>query len=83
MVAFYLYLLCMYYLVGREPIRDINVVIDYHKGRHISPDYLRTNMFQLSDLFSTPQAALLSDVVQYFRDNNMKYCKRYHNPICR
>jgi hypothetical protein len=66
------YHVLMYEVVGREPIKDINVIIDYHKGRHISPDYLRTNMFQLSDLFSTPQAALLSDVVQYFRDNNMR-----------
>lgn len=59
-------------LVGREPIRNVDEIIELHKGRHISPDYLRTNMFQLSDLFSIPQATLLSDVVQYFRDNNMR-----------
>lgn len=43
-----------------------------HKGRHISPEYLKTNMFQLNDLFSVPQATLLSDIVQYFRDNDIK-----------
>jgi hypothetical protein len=59
--------------VGREPLRNVDEVTDLHKGRHISPDYLRNNMFQLSDLFSIPQATLLSDVVQYFRDNNMRY----------
>ncbi|KAI7893666.1 HAD-superfamily hydrolase [Mucor mucedo] len=63
--------------VGREPIHDINAVIDLHKGRHIPPDYLRTNMFQLSDLFSIPQATLLSDIVQYFRDHNMSFHPRY------
>lgn len=58
--------------VGREPIQDIDIVMDLHKGRHISPDYLQKNMFQLSDLFSIPQATLLSDIVQYFRDHNMR-----------
>lgn len=58
--------------VGREPISNIEEIMQVHKGRHISPEYLRNNMFQLSDLFSIPQACLLSDVVQYFRDHNMK-----------
>jgi hypothetical protein len=61
--------------VGREQIQDINEVIDLHKGRHISPSYLRNNMFQLNDLFSIPQATLLSDIVQYFRDNSMRYTR--------
>ncbi|KAI7901270.1 HAD-superfamily hydrolase [Cokeromyces recurvatus] len=63
--------------LGREPIQDVNKIIELHKGQHISPDYLRTNMFQLSDLFSIPQATLLSDVVQYFRDHNMNFHPRY------
>lgn len=58
--------------VGREPIKDINEIIEFHKGRHIPPDYLKANMYQLSDLFSTPQATLLSDIVQYFRDHDMR-----------
>lgn len=60
------------YLVGREPIRNTDEVMELHKGRHIPPDYLRSNMFHLSDLFSIPQATLLSDVVQYFRERNSR-----------
>lgn len=63
--------------VGREPIRNADEVMELHKGRHIPPDYLRTNMFQLSDLFSIPQATLLSDVVQYFRERNSSFHPRY------
>ncbi|OAD07178.1 hypothetical protein MUCCIDRAFT_107779 [Mucor lusitanicus CBS 277.49] len=63
--------------VGREPISNIEEIMQVHKGRHISPDYLRNNMFQLNDLFSIPQACLLSDVVQYFRDHNMNFHPRY------
>lgn len=63
-------ILCI--IVGREPIRDVNEVMQLHKGRHISPEYLKENMFQLNDLFSVPQATLLSDIVQYFRDHHIK-----------
>ncbi|CEP09759.1 hypothetical protein [Parasitella parasitica] len=63
--------------VGREPINNIEEIMQVHKGRHISPEYLRNNMFQLNDLFSIPQACLLSDVVQYFRDHNMNFHPRY------
>ncbi|KAG1380926.1 hypothetical protein G6F61_003623 [Rhizopus arrhizus] len=63
--------------VGREPIKDVNEIIEYHKGRHIPPEYLNTNMFQLSDLFSVPQATLLSDLVQYFKDHSMSFHPRY------
>ncbi|KAI9354431.1 HAD-superfamily hydrolase [Pilaira anomala] len=63
--------------VGREPIKDINEIIEFHKGRHIPPDYLRNNMYQLSDLFSTPQATLLSDIVQYFKDHDINFHPRY------
>ncbi|RCH96609.1 5'-nucleotidase domain-containing protein 3 [Rhizopus azygosporus] len=63
--------------VGREPITDVNEVIEYHKGRHIPPEYLNNSMFQLSDLFSIPQTTLLSDVIQYFRDHNMSFHPRY------
>ncbi|CAO3668137.1 unnamed protein product [Rhizopus stolonifer] len=63
--------------VGREPIKSANEIIDYHNGRHISPEYLNTNMFQLNDLFSIPQTTLLSDLVQYFRDHNMGFHPRY------
>ncbi|CEI95718.1 hypothetical protein RMCBS344292_09897 [Rhizopus microsporus] len=63
--------------VGREPITNVNEVIEYHKGRHIPPEYLNNSMFQLSDLFSIPQTTLLSDVIQYFRDHNMSFHPRY------
>ncbi|KAI8984441.1 5' nucleotidase family-domain-containing protein [Mycotypha africana] len=63
--------------VGRQPVRNIDEVIEVHKGRHISPSYLNTNMFQLNDLFSIPQATLLSDVVQYFKDHHMNFHPRY------
>ncbi|KAI8091108.1 HAD-superfamily hydrolase, partial [Gilbertella persicaria] len=62
---------------GRTPIKDLNQVVELHKGRHITPEYLKTNMFQLSDLFSIPQATLLSDLVQYFQDHNMSFHPRY------
>ncbi|KAI9481094.1 MAG: HAD-superfamily hydrolase [Benjaminiella poitrasii] len=63
--------------LGREPIKDQSKIIEIHKGQHISPDYLQNNMFQLSDLFSIPQATLLSDVVQYFREHQMNFHPRY------
>ncbi|KAM3589439.1 hypothetical protein VKS41_000302 [Umbelopsis sp. WA50703] len=63
--------------VGREPIKDTNDVIEEHRGVHISPDYLQKNMYQLNDLFSIPQACLLSDVLQYFKDSNAEFHPRY------
>ncbi|ORX63032.1 HAD-superfamily hydrolase [Hesseltinella vesiculosa] len=63
--------------VGREPIHNKDEVIAQHHGLHISPDYLDENMFQLNDMFSLPQACILSDVLQYFRDNNMVFHPRY------
>ncbi|KAI9278070.1 HAD-superfamily hydrolase [Sporodiniella umbellata] len=63
--------------VGRESIRNIGEIIDYHKGRHIAPQYLNSNMFQLNDLFSIPQTTLLSDLVQHFRDHDMGFHPRY------
>ncbi|KAJ2963030.1 hypothetical protein NQZ79_g2010 [Umbelopsis isabellina] len=63
--------------VGREPIKDTNDVIEQHRGVHISPDYLQKNMYQLNDLFSIPQACLLSDVLQYFKDSNAEFHPRY------
>ncbi|GAB5587362.1 hypothetical protein Unana1_02262 [Umbelopsis nana] len=63
--------------VGREPIKDTNDVIKQHRGVHISPDYLQKNMYQLNDLFSIPQACLLSDVLQYFKDSNIDFHPRY------
>ncbi|KAI8098731.1 HAD-superfamily hydrolase [Halteromyces radiatus] len=63
--------------VGREPIRNKNEVVDLHRGLHIAPDYLRNNMFQLNDLFSIPQACILSDVLQYFRENGISFHPRY------
>lgn len=58
--------------MGREPISNIEEILAVHKGRHIPPDYLKNNMFQLSDLFSIPQATLLSDVVQFFRERDAR-----------
>ncbi|KAG2188259.1 hypothetical protein INT44_001012 [Umbelopsis vinacea] len=63
--------------VGREPIKDVNDVIHQHRGVHISPDYLQKNMYQLNDLFSIPQACLLSDILQYFKENNIDFHPRY------
>ncbi|ORZ13673.1 5' nucleotidase family-domain-containing protein [Absidia repens] len=63
--------------VGREPISNRNEVIDLHRGLHIAPNYLHNNMFQLNDLFSTPQACILCDVLQYFRENNISFHPRY------
>ncbi|ORZ08872.1 HAD-superfamily hydrolase [Absidia repens] len=63
--------------VGREPIKNRNDVIDLHRGLHIAPGYLRDNMFQLNDLFSTPQACILSDILQYFRENDISFHPRY------
>jgi len=45
-------------IVGREPIKDTNDVIQQHRGVHISPDYLHKNMYQLNDLFSIPQVIM-------------------------
>ncbi|KAI9274461.1 5' nucleotidase family-domain-containing protein [Phascolomyces articulosus] len=62
---------------GRERVSDPEEVIRYYNGTHISPRYLHTQMFQLNDLFSVPQACLLSDVLQYFKDKNISFIPRY------
>ncbi|ORY98062.1 HAD-superfamily hydrolase [Syncephalastrum racemosum] len=63
--------------VGREPVKDIEEVKRHYNGNHISPFYLKENMFQLNDLFSIPQACLLSDVLQYFKDRHISFHPRY------
>ncbi|KAI8384966.1 HAD-superfamily hydrolase [Radiomyces spectabilis] len=63
--------------VGREPISKMEEVFELHNGLHISPDYLNNNMFQLNDLFSIPQTCLLSDILQYFREQQMSFHPRY------
>ncbi|KAI9313359.1 5' nucleotidase family-domain-containing protein [Dichotomocladium elegans] len=62
---------------GRERVKDLEEVIRHYHGTHISPGYLASSMFQLNDLFSVPQACLLSDVLQYFKDNNISFHPRY------
>ncbi|KAI7885017.1 HAD-superfamily hydrolase [Lichtheimia hyalospora FSU 10163] len=62
---------------GRVPVYDPDEVIQHFGGTHISPDYLANNMFQLSDLFSVPQACLLSDILQYFKEHDISFHPRY------
>ncbi|KAI9497803.1 5' nucleotidase family-domain-containing protein [Zychaea mexicana] len=62
---------------GRDRVSDPEEVIRYYNGTHIAPRYLQTNMFQLNDLFSIPQACLLSDVQQYFKRHNISFHPRY------
>ncbi|KAI9304055.1 HAD-superfamily hydrolase [Cunninghamella echinulata] len=63
--------------VGRESIKNPQEVIELHNGLHIPPDYLKNNMFQLSDLFSIPQSCILSDVLQYFKEKDISFHPRY------
>ncbi|RUS21625.1 5' nucleotidase family-domain-containing protein [Endogone sp. FLAS-F59071] len=63
--------------VGREPIKNPDQIIQLHNGIHIPPHYLNTNMFQLNDLFSIPEACLLSDVLQYFKDHDTNFHPSY------
>ncbi|KAI7870738.1 HAD-superfamily hydrolase [Spinellus fusiger] len=62
---------------GREQVHDVEEVIRLHQGTHISPSYLKLNMFQLNDLFSTPLACLLSDILQYFKESITSFHPRY------
>ncbi|RKP37685.1 HAD-superfamily hydrolase [Dimargaris cristalligena] len=62
---------------GRETIKNPEVVIDRHRGKHVAPNYLTHNLHHLNDLFSLPEACLLADVVQYFLDHNIPFHPRY------
>ncbi|KAG2223129.1 hypothetical protein INT45_005685 [Circinella minor] len=62
---------------GRERVADPEEVIHYYNGTHISPRYLDGQMTQLNDLFSVPQACLLSDVMQYFKEKDIRIHPRY------
>ncbi|KAI8145840.1 HAD-superfamily hydrolase [Fennellomyces sp. T-0311] len=62
---------------GRDRVSDPEEVIRHYNGTHIAPRYLNTNMFQLNDLFSIPQACLLSDVLQFFKEKNISFHPRY------
>lgn len=58
--------------LGRERIKNIDNIIILHKGSHVSPSYMK-NLRQLNDLFSVAEVCVITDIIQYFIDNNIKY----------
>ena len=61
---------------GRTPV-SISEVISYYRGTHVSQDYLSHYMYQLTDLFSLPEACLIADVIQYFSEQRVRFDPRY------
>ncbi|KAJ2887937.1 hypothetical protein FB639_000987 [Coemansia asiatica] len=62
---------------GREPLRDLEEVYSLHNGPHLAPDYVKSHLFHLNDLYSTPEATLLADIIQYFSEHNVPFHPRY------
>ncbi|KAJ2160468.1 hypothetical protein GGF46_002230 [Coemansia sp. RSA 552] len=62
---------------GREPLRDLEEVYSLHNGPHVAPDYVKSHLYHLNDIYSVPEATLLADVVQYFSEHNMSFHPRY------
>ncbi|KAI8324238.1 HAD-superfamily hydrolase [Martensiomyces pterosporus] len=62
---------------GREPLRDLEEVYSLHNGPHIPPDYAKSHLQQLNDIYSIPEATLLADVIQYFSEHNIPFHPRY------
>ncbi|KAJ2225048.1 hypothetical protein IW143_000249 [Coemansia sp. RSA 520] len=62
---------------GREPLRDLEEVYSLHNGPHVSADYFKTQLNQLNDIYSVPEATLLADVIQYFSEHSIPFHPRY------
>ena len=56
-------------MLGREKVGQEELDRVY-SGRRIPKDYSQNKLKMMSDLFSLPEACLLADVVQHFRDLN-------------
>ncbi|OUM56596.1 hypothetical protein PIROE2DRAFT_18727 [Piromyces sp. E2] len=47
---------------------------NYHHGSsHVTQKYLDDNTYHLVDLFSIPELCAISDIIQIFIDNNIKF----------
>ena len=63
---------------GHEQLSD-EQVFNLYKKRHLPASYVESpqanvkSMVQLADTFSKPQMCLLSDVIQWFLDNEIGY----------
>ncbi|KAJ2310428.1 hypothetical protein H4R23_002774 [Coemansia sp. Cherry 401B] len=62
---------------GREPLRDLEEVYSLHNGPHVAPDYAKSQLTQLNDLYAVPEATLLADIIQYFSEHNIPFHPRY------
>jgi len=45
----------------------------HHGGSHVTRKYLDDNTYHLVDLFSIPELCAISDIIQIFIDNNIKF----------
>ncbi|KAJ2661783.1 hypothetical protein IWW48_002177 [Coemansia sp. RSA 1200] len=62
---------------GREPLRDLEEVYSLHNGPHIPPDYVKSQLYHLNDIYSVPEATLLADITQYFTEHSIPFHPRY------
>lgn len=62
---------------GREPLRDLEEVYSLHNGAHVAPEYAKSHLYQLNDIYSVPEATMLADIIQYFTNNNIPFHPRY------
>ncbi|KAJ2777267.1 hypothetical protein H4R18_005238 [Coemansia javaensis] len=62
---------------GREPLRDLEAVYSLHNGPHVAPDYAKSHLYQLNDIYSVPEAALLADIIQHFTERGIPFHPRY------
>ncbi|KAI9296886.1 HAD-superfamily hydrolase [Neoconidiobolus thromboides FSU 785] len=62
---------------GKQPIKDINTIIELHNGTHISPKYMLENLTQLNDMFSLPEICLLADIIDYFNEKQIQFHPRH------
>eukprot|EP00474_Spongospora_subterranea_P002579 CRZ03037.1 hypothetical protein [Spongospora subterranea] len=63
-------------LLGRDQVPP-EIVSEVYQGRRMPRDYESNRLRLLSDIFSLPEACLLADVVQHFRDLNAEFHPLY------
>ncbi|SPQ93953.1 5'-nucleotidase domain-containing protein [Plasmodiophora brassicae] len=63
-------------MLGREPV-PTEIVAKVYEGRRMPRDYESNRLKLLSDIFSLPEACLLADVVQHFRNMNAEFHPLY------
>lgn len=61
---------------GRTKVSRDKLMEEYSGKRSLSPSERQKRLRPINDLFSLPVSCLVSDVIQWLKDNNIPYCSR-------